>query len=138
MSQRPRRTRLRACLPLRLTAYPRGYARFGDLGHRAHASERGPTLCPTEEPIDTSTAAGKCFLDMLGVFAEFQTNLRGERQFEGIAKAKAQGVYNGCWPSIELARVREPTSQRLGAIAIASASAFSRVLVVDGKTPDFP
>jgi DNA invertase Pin-like site-specific DNA recombinase len=26
---------------------------------------------------------------MLGVFAEFETNLRKERQFEGIAKAKA-------------------------------------------------
>jgi hypothetical protein len=40
---------------------------------------------------DTSTAAGKCFLDMLGVFAEFETNLRRERQLEGIAKAKAAG-----------------------------------------------
>jgi hypothetical protein len=32
-------------------------------------------------------AAGRCFLDMLGVFAEFETSLRGERQFEGIARA---------------------------------------------------
>ena len=36
---------------------------------------RGATLKATEQPIDTSTAAGKCFLDMLGVFAEFETNL---------------------------------------------------------------
>jgi DNA invertase Pin-like site-specific DNA recombinase len=35
---------------------------------------------------------GKCFLDMLGVFAEFETNLRRERQLEGIAKAKAAGI----------------------------------------------
>jgi DNA invertase Pin-like site-specific DNA recombinase len=41
------------------------------------------------QPIDTSTAAGKCFLDMLGVFAEFETNLRRERQLEGIPKAEA-------------------------------------------------
>jgi DNA invertase Pin-like site-specific DNA recombinase len=34
-------------------------------------------------------ATDKCFLDMLGVFAEFETNLRRERQLEGIAKAKA-------------------------------------------------
>jgi DNA invertase Pin-like site-specific DNA recombinase len=34
----------------------------------------------TEQPIDTGTAAGKCFLDMLGVFAEFETNRRKERQ----------------------------------------------------------
>jgi DNA invertase Pin-like site-specific DNA recombinase len=44
---------------------------------------------------DTGTAARKCFLDMLGVFAEFETNLRRERQLEGIAKAKAAGVYKG-------------------------------------------
>jgi DNA invertase Pin-like site-specific DNA recombinase len=41
----------------------------------------------TEQPI-ASTAAGKCFLDMLGVFAEFEMNLRRERQLEGIAEAK--------------------------------------------------
>jgi Resolvase, N terminal domain/Helix-turn-helix domain of resolvase len=55
----------------------------------------GAALKATEQPIDTSTAAGKCFLDMLGVFAEFETNLRRERQLEGIAKAKAAGVYKG-------------------------------------------
>jgi hypothetical protein len=57
----------------------------GRCGRGARAWKR------TEQPIDTSTAAGKCFL--LGVFAEFQTNLRRERQLEGIAKAKAVGVY---------------------------------------------
>jgi DNA invertase Pin-like site-specific DNA recombinase len=36
---------------------------------------------------------------MLGVFAEFETNLRKERQAEGIAKAKAAGVYKGRPPS---------------------------------------
>jgi DNA invertase Pin-like site-specific DNA recombinase len=55
----------------------------------------------------TGTAAGKCFLDMLGVFAEFETNLRRERQLEGIAKAKAAGVYKGRPASIDEARVRE-------------------------------
>jgi hypothetical protein len=32
------------------------------------------------QPTDTSTAAGKGCLNMLGVFAEFETNLRRERQ----------------------------------------------------------
>jgi DNA invertase Pin-like site-specific DNA recombinase len=31
---------------------------------------RGASLMATEQPIDTGAAAGKCFLDMLGVFAE--------------------------------------------------------------------
>jgi hypothetical protein len=65
------------------------------------------SLKAIEQPIDTSTAAGKCFLDILGVFAEFETNLRRERQLEGIAKAKAAGVYKGRPATIEAARVRE-------------------------------
>jgi len=56
-------------------------------------------LKATEQPIDTSTAAGKAFLDMLGVFAEFETNLRKERQMEGIAKAKKAGKYKGRIPT---------------------------------------
>jgi DNA invertase Pin-like site-specific DNA recombinase len=56
-----------------------------------------------------------CFLDMLGVFAEFETNLRRERQLEGIAKAKAAGVYKGRPPSIEPSRVRELKAQGMRA-----------------------
>jgi DNA invertase Pin-like site-specific DNA recombinase len=69
--------------------------------------QKGAKLKATEQPIDTGTAAGKCFLDMLGVFAEFETNLRRERQLEGIAKAKAAGVYKGRPASIDEARIRE-------------------------------
>ena len=66
---------------------------IGDLQDIVRAVRaNGATLKATERPIDTGTAAGKCFLDMLGVFAEFETNLRKERQMEGIAKAKAAGV----------------------------------------------
>jgi DNA invertase Pin-like site-specific DNA recombinase len=72
---------------------------------------RGAVLKATEQPIDTGTAAGKCFLDMLGVFTEFETNLRRERQLEGIAKAKAAGVYKGRPASIEASRVRELKAQ---------------------------
>lgn len=57
--------------------------------------EKGAHLQATEQPIDTSTAAGNAFLSMLGVFAEFETSLRRERQLEGIAKAKAEGKYKG-------------------------------------------
>ncbi len=49
-----------------------------DIVHELKA--RRVTLRATEQPIDTSTAAGKAFLDMLGVFAEFETNLRRERR----------------------------------------------------------
>ena len=68
---------------------------------------RGIALKATEQPIDTSTAAGKAFLDMLGVFAEFETNLRRERQLEGIEAAKARGVYKGGKPRIDPDAVRK-------------------------------
>lgn len=60
-------------------------------------NQQGVTLRATEQPVDTRSAAGKAFLDMLGVFAEFETNLRRERQMEGIAAAKARGVYPQAW-----------------------------------------
>jgi DNA invertase Pin-like site-specific DNA recombinase len=77
--------------------------------------ERGASQKATEQPIDTSTAAGKCFFDMLGVFAEFETNLRRERQMEGIAKAKAQGVYKGRKPSVPVDEVRRLRGEGKGA-----------------------
>lgn len=40
----------------------------------------GVSLKATKQPIDTGTAAGKAILDMFGVLAAFETNLRKERQ----------------------------------------------------------
>jgi hypothetical protein len=79
---------------------------------------RGASLKATEQPIDTGTAAGKCFLDMLGVFAEFETNLRRERQIEGIARAKAEGVYKGRPASIDVSQVRAMKAEGMGATEI--------------------
>src|SRR6266436_4167391 len=95
---------------------------IGDLQDIVRAMKaRGASLKATEQPIDTSTAAGKCFLDMLGVFAEFETNLRRERQLEGIAKAKAAGVYKGRPGSIDAAKVRAMKAEGMGATEIANA-----------------
>jgi DNA invertase Pin-like site-specific DNA recombinase len=90
---------------------------------------KGATLRATEQPIDTGTAAGKAFLDMLGVFAEFETNLRRERQLEGIAKAKAQGVYTGRPAIIDAKKVRELRDQGVGGSEIAKRLGISRASV---------
>ena len=103
---------------------------IGDLQDIVRAVRaKGASLKATGQPIDTSTAGGKCFLDMLGVFAEFETNLRRERQLEGIAKAKAAGVYKGRPPSIEPARVRELKGQGLGPSEIARTLKIGRASV---------
>jgi DNA invertase Pin-like site-specific DNA recombinase len=92
---------------------------------------KGVTLRATEQPIDTSTAAGRCFLQMLGVFAEFETNLRRERQLEGIAKAKAAGVYEGKGrpATISADKVRELAASGVGPSAIARELGISRMSV---------
>ena len=56
--------------------------------------------------IDTTTSSGRLMLNMLGAFAEFETDLRRERQSEGISKAKSQGVYKGRKRSINPDEVR--------------------------------
>ena len=91
--------------------------------------EKGAALKATEQPIDTSTAAGKAFLDMLGVFAEFETNLRRERQMEGIAQAKERGVYRGRKAVISVADIQARKAQGMGASAIAKELGISRASV---------
>src|SRR3954467_2311227 len=92
---------------------------------------KGVTLRATEQPIDTSSAAGRCFLQMLGVFAEFETAIRRERQMEGIAKAKAAGVYAGKGrpASIPADRIHEMTRAGMGPSAIAKALGVSRMSI---------
>jgi DNA invertase Pin-like site-specific DNA recombinase len=109
-----------------------------DLQNIVHElKQRGVTLKATEQPVDTSTAAGKAFFDMLGVFAEFETNLRKERQMEGIAKAKAEGVYasKGRPKSIKLDMVRALKAAGKGPTEIAEELKISRASVYRALAP---
>ena len=66
---------------------------------------------------------------MLGVFAEFETNLRKERQLEGIAKAKADGVYaknGGRKATLDVDKVRELHAAGKGPAAIAKQLKMAR------------
>ncbi|KAB1078059.1 recombinase family protein [Methylobacterium soli] len=89
----------------------------------------GVHLTAIEQPVDTTTAAGRCFLQMLGVFAEFETAIRRERQMEGIAKAKAEGAFKGRKPSIDAVRVKELAASGMGGTAIARELNVSRASV---------
>lgn len=56
---------------------------------------KGVELRVLDQSIDTSTPAGRAMLQMLAVFAEFETAIRSERQMDGIAKAKEKGTKFG-------------------------------------------
>ena len=72
----------------------------------AKVKAKGAFAKAVEQPIDTSSPAGVAFLQMLGVFAQFETAIRRERQMEGIAKAKEQGRYKGRKPTVDVEQVR--------------------------------
>ena len=80
--------------------------------------------------IDTTSSSGRLMLNMLGAFAEFETDLRRERQREGIEKAKVKGVYKGRKRSInsdEVRRLREVDG--IGATEIARRMGVGRASV---------
>jgi DNA invertase Pin-like site-specific DNA recombinase len=51
--------------------------------------------------IDTTTSTGKLTLGILAAVAEFEADIRAERQRDGIEAAKAKGIYKGRKPSVD-------------------------------------
>jgi len=90
-------------------------------------------LAATEQPVDTSTAAGKAFFEMLGVFAEFETNLRRERQAEGVTAAKRRGVYRGRPARIDMEAIQNRLVRGLSPTEIAREMGISRGTVYKAK-----
>lgn len=102
----------------------------------AQLREKGAHLRATDQPIDTSSPAGRAFLQMLGVFAEFETAIRRERQLEGIAKAKAAGVYKGRKPSVPVQEVKRLKGEGMGAAQIAKQLGIARSSVYEALKSD--
>ena len=90
-------------------------------------SEKGVSLTATEQPISTKDATSKCFLDMLSVFAEFETNLRKERQMDGIKANKDK--FKGRGQTIDVSKIKELKTKGLGATAIAKEMNIDRTSV---------
>jgi DNA invertase Pin-like site-specific DNA recombinase len=56
---------------------------------------KGVNLRVLDQNIDTSDATGRLLFNMLGAISQFETEIRAERQMDGIQKAKARGVHFG-------------------------------------------
>ncbi len=65
----------------------------------------------------------------MGAFAEFERSIIRKRQAEGIAKAKARGVYKGRKPTIDVQQILDLRGQGLGPSQIAQELGISRVSV---------
>ena len=88
---------------------------------------KGVTFAATEQSIDTKTPEGKCFLNMLSVFSEFETSIRHERQMSGI-KANAH-KFKGRGQTIDIERIKVLKEEGLGATAIGKKMGIDRTSV---------
>jgi DNA invertase Pin-like site-specific DNA recombinase len=65
----------------------------------------------------------------IGVVAEFETNLRRERQMEGIAAAKSRGVFKGRKPHVDVVEIHRLRSEGMGPTEIAKTLNIDRASV---------
>ena len=106
-----------------------------DLANIAHEIEaKGAALRVLEQSVDTSTSAGKAFFGMLAVFAQFETDVRRERQAEGIERILAdpklrRQKYPGGKQRIDRGKVLSMKAEGHGPAAIAKAFGISRMSV---------
>lgn len=98
-------------------------------------SVKGVTFrCLQQGAIDTTRSDSKLLLNILASFAEFEADIRSERQRDGIEKAKAKGVYKGRPKSIDPAEVRQLHSTGLGPTEIANKLGIGRASVYRALT----
>ena len=74
--------------------------------------EKGAELVVLDQNLDTSTPTGKLLFNVLASIAEFETEIRKERQLEGIQKAKEKGVQFGRKPKLSEQQVFEMRDKR--------------------------
>jgi DNA invertase Pin-like site-specific DNA recombinase len=82
--------------------------------------------CLQQGALDTTRSDGKLLLNILGSFAEFEADIRRERQMEGIAKAKERGVYRGRRPSIDSEGIAKALSEGESPTAVAKRFGVAR------------
>ena len=85
--------------------------------------------CLNQSGVDTDSSTGRLMLAVLGAVAQFENDIRRERQLEGIARAKAEGRYQGRPASIDPSKIRALHESGLGPTAIARELGIGRASV---------
>ena len=80
--------------------------------------KKGIELKVLDQNIDTGTPTGKLMFTMIGAIAEFENELRKERQADGIAMARSRGVHLGRKSSITQEQILDLRSKRQSGILI--------------------
>lgn len=80
--------------------------------------EKNVDLVVIDQNIDTSDATGRLLFNMLGAIGQFETEIRAERQMDGIKKAKDRGVQFGKRPALTADQIEELREKRENGILI--------------------
>lgn len=81
-------------------------------------NKKGVGFKTLDQNIDTTTKEGRLLFSILASIAEFETELRKERQMEGIEKAKQRGVQFGRQPKLTDEQVQEMRQKRADGVLI--------------------
>ena len=79
---------------------------------------RGIELFVIDQSIDTSTPTGKLLFNMLASIAEFENDIRRERQADGIVKAKMDGTKLGAKAKLSDQQLSEMKLKRANGVLI--------------------
>lgn len=84
-------------------------------------------LLVVDQNIDTSDATGRLLFHMLGAIAQFETEIRAERQMEGILKAKQREVKFGRQKTLSPTQITELQQRRQQGVQIKTLMADYRL-----------
>lgn len=110
----------------------------------AELDNKGAGFRCLDQAIDTTSSTGRLTLSILGAVAEFELNIRAERQRDGIAAAKERGTYQKRKSAIDLDRVRELSARGMkpaelaAVMKISRASAYRALTSINAAAPASP
>ena len=73
---------------------------------------KGVELEVMDQNINTADATGRLLFNMLGAIAQFETEIRAERQIDGIKKAQEKGVRFGAARKLTEKQINEMREKR--------------------------
>ena len=93
--------------------------------------------CLQQGALDTSRSDGKLLLNILAAFAEFESDIRRERQKDGIERTKAEHPerYRGRRPTVDIEKIKALAAQGVGPSAIAEQLGYGRMTVYRALRP---
>lgn len=71
-----------------------------------------------DQNINTADATGRLLFNILGAINQFETEIRAERQTDGIIKAKQNGVKFGATPKLTAEQIKELKKNRADGVLI--------------------